>query len=111
MPVTTLPPTPPSPGLQGPIVILGALFGSLVFSKSPQSGQRVSGDKLEKEKGLGCLETGEGGPTEGGGLGTLGTATHQEVDAVLDLLEAIDVLCLCHPCGGGGKAGDRKSVV
>lgn len=30
-------------------------------------------------------------------------ATYQEVEAVLELLEAIDVLCLCQPCGGRGE--------
>lgn len=29
-------------------------------------------------------------------------ATYQEDEAVLELLEAIDVLCRCPPCGGGG---------
>lgn len=85
-------------------------MGSLAFLQKSQEWEEA-GEAWDAHK------TREEGTAEvgwGEGLGNLWGATYQEVEAVLDLLEAVDVMCLCYPCrkkweGGGSQIIPRLS--
>lgn len=102
MSVTTLHPAISLSGDECPIIVY-ASAESLGLSKSPKRGA------TEEGKNLGYPETSEWRVAGGGEQGEWWGATDQEVEAVLDLLEAVNVLCPGYSCGSRGKGSIHRS--